>query len=142
MNSVFIESRSRTFSLFFCRVEIEQFGHLKKHTFCAGDAAFPTGVQKRVEWKPSCRENAPDPGTSIFGAILNTDPVGNAQYVIDQVNPLKANPLNGLAAIENTFSGLMSAVDGMKTIAAKYGQASKLQQRKWSSSLSKLVLGS
>lgn len=66
------------------RVEIEQFGHLHKHTFCADDQPFPTGVQKRVDWKPSCPETA-DHGESFLGTILNADPLGNVKYVFDQV---------------------------------------------------------
>ena len=121
-------------SLFLSRVEIEQFGHHHhKHTFCADDAAFPTGVQKQVVWKPSCRDNSPDPGHSILGAVLNADPVGNAQFVFDQVNPLKANPLNGLAAIENTFSGLQSTmhrgINGMAKTVRRYSDVDKLLTR-------------
>ena len=35
------------------------------------------------------------------------DPVGNAKFVIDQVNPLNSNPLNGLAVIGDTFTDIM-----------------------------------
>ena len=73
----------------FYRVEIEQLGHLHKHTFCGGDQPFPTGVQKRVVWKPSCRQNqVKDPQSTLLGTVLNADPVGNAKYVLDQVSQL------------------------------------------------------
>ena len=64
-------------------------GHSHKHTFCAEDAPFINGKPKRVVWKPNCRENAPDPGKSLLGAVLNADPIGNAKFVIDQVNTLR-----------------------------------------------------
>lgn len=41
------------------------------------------------------------------------DPVGNAKFVIDQVNPLNSNPLNGLAVIGDTFTDIMSAPQTM-----------------------------
>ena len=71
------------------RVEIEEFGHSKKHTFCADDAPFYSGKPRNVIWKPKCRDNRPDPGNSILGALLNADPVGNAKFVFDQVNKSK-----------------------------------------------------
>jgi hypothetical protein len=67
------------------RVEIEPMGHGKTHTFCGDDAAFFSGKPHRVKWKPSCRDNSPDPGKSFLGAFLNADPVGNAKYVFNQV---------------------------------------------------------
>lgn len=93
-----------------CRIDIEQFGHAHKHTFCAEDKPFFPGKPERVVWKPVCRDNAPDPGSTFLGTVLNADPVGNAQFVIDQVNPLKMNPLNGLANIEQAFTGFGSAM--------------------------------
>ena len=95
------------------RVEIAQMGHPKTHTFCAEDQAFLDGQPKRVVWKPECRENAPDPGYSFLGAVLNADPIGNAKFVIEQVNPLTANPLNGLAAIGNSVTGFTTSVQKM-----------------------------
>ena len=100
-------------------MEIEQFGHEKKHIFCADDAAFLSGVPQTVIWKPSCRDNAPDPGHSFLGTVLNADPVGNAQYVIDQVNPLNSNPLNGLAAIGSTFSGIRTTVQQVNSMSIR-----------------------
>ena len=38
---------------------------------------------------------------------------GNAKFVIDQVNPLNSNPLNGLAVIGDTFTDIMSAPQTM-----------------------------
>ena len=58
------------------RVEVEQFGHGKRHTFCADDKAFAPGLPKRVIWKPTCRQNAPDPGATFLGTVLNADPLG------------------------------------------------------------------
>ena len=71
------------------------------------------GKPHNVIWKPQCRDNAPDPGHSFLGMVLNADPLGNAKYVIEQVNPLMANPLNGLAAISNTVSGFTRSVQHM-----------------------------
>ena len=72
--------------VFVNRIEIEIIGHGHKHTFCAEDTPFVNGKPKRVVWKPNCRENAPDPGKSLLGVVLNADPIGNAKYVIDQVS--------------------------------------------------------
>ena len=67
---------------------------------------FLSGKPQNVIWKPNCRKNNAKPRTTSFlGAVLNSDPVGNAKYVINQVNPLNSNPLNGLAIIGNTFKG-------------------------------------
>lgn len=68
---------------------------------------------KRVIWRPTCRENAPDPGSSFLGSLLNADPIGNAQQAIDFVNPLNMNPLNGLASITSVFSGFRATVQNM-----------------------------
>ena len=95
------------------RVEIAQLGHPKTHTFCAEDQAFLNGKPKRVVWKPECRQNAPDPGYSFLGAVLNADPIGNAKFVINKVNPLTANPLNGLAVIGNSVTEFTSSVQKM-----------------------------
>ena len=100
--------------MFVNRVEIETLGHGKKHTFCAQDEPFEDGQPKRVEWKPNCRENAPDPGHSFLGMVLNADPIGNAKFVINQVNPLTANPLNGLGFIGNSVSSFTNSVQQMR----------------------------
>lgn len=105
-----LRSESR---MFVNRVEIEEFGHKKKHTFCAQDMPFLPKKPKRVIWRPTCRENAPDPGSSFLGSLLNADPIGNAQQAIDFVNPLNMNPLNGLASITSVFSGFRATVQNM-----------------------------
>ena len=46
---------------------------------------------------------------TLLGTLLNADPVGNTKFVIDQVNPLATNPLNGLGVISDTFNELMIA---------------------------------
>ena len=98
---------------FIYRVDIAQMGHPKTHTFCAEDKPFYSGKPRRVVWKPECRENSPDPGNSFLGAVLNADPIGNAKFVINKVNPLTANPLNGLAVIGNSVTGFTSSVQKM-----------------------------
>ena len=55
-------------------------------------------------------------GASLIGTVLNADPVGNAKFVINQVNPLNSNPLNGLAVIGDTFNDIMSAPQTMKNL--------------------------
>ena len=120
LNPLTWRTRSKS-TLYINRVEIEQFGHGKKHIFCASDEPFPTGEIKHVVWKPSCRENAPDPGSSLLSTVLNADPVGDAQFVIDQVNPLNSNPLNGLAAIENTFNGFTNAMETARDTLQRRG---------------------
>eukprot|EP00095_Tigriopus_kingsejongensis_P009684 maker-scaffold84_size396325-snap-gene-1.19 protein:Tk09684 transcript:maker-scaffold84_size396325-snap-gene-1.19-mRNA-1 annotation:"hypothetical protein DAPPUDRAFT_51580" len=104
------------------RIEIEQFGHKSKHTFCAQDEPFHPNKPKRVIWRPTCRENAPDPGSSFLGSLLNVDPIGNAQFVFAQVNPLNMNPLNGLATIEQAFTGFGSSVTSTSASMRRLGQ--------------------
>lgn len=84
------------FIIFPSRVEIEQYGHAKKHTFCADDAAFYSGKPQNVIWKPKCRDNQRDPGNSLLGALLNADPVGNAKFVFDQVSNKNKNQFSFL----------------------------------------------
>ena len=75
-----------TYLNLFSRVEIEQFGHGKRHTFCAQDRPFYSSEPQRVQWMPNCRDNErPDQGATFLGTVLNSDPVGNAKYVFDQV---------------------------------------------------------
>lgn len=102
--------------MFVNRVEISAMksGHTKKHTFCADDAPFASGQAQNVVWKPTCRDNAPDPGNSLLGVVLNADPIGNAKFVINKVNPLvAANPLTGLAVIGNSVTGFTASVQHM-----------------------------
>ena len=105
--------------MFVNRIDIEHFGHKHKHTFCAQDRPFYPGVPQRVIWRPTCRDNAPDPGSSLFGALLNADPIGNAQFVFDSVNPLNMNPLNGLANIGSVFTSLSSTMSSMSNTVAR-----------------------
>ena len=88
-------------------------GDPKKHVFCADDMPFLTGTPRRVKWQPSCRMNSPDPGNSFLGAVLNSDPVGNTRYILNQVNPLTSNPLNGLEMVGNTLTSFTSSVNTM-----------------------------
>ncbi len=73
--------------LFFkTRIEIEQFGEGRRQTFCALDRPFHPGRPRRVHFMPGCRDNKQkDPGATFLGAVLNSDPVGNAEYILNQV---------------------------------------------------------
>lgn len=95
--------------LFHFRVIIESPGDGHKHTFCAEDLPFFNGKPRNVIWKPNCRNNVQESQATLLGTLLNADPVGNTKFVIDQVNPLATNPLNGLGVISDTFNELMNA---------------------------------
>ena len=70
-------------------------------------------MPQNVVWKPKCRENGPDPGATLLATVLNADPLGDAEFLLDQVNPLGMNPLNGLANIRDAFMGLSETMTSM-----------------------------
>ena len=97
--------------MFVNRVEIEEFHSRTKHTFCAEDRPFVSGIPQRVIWRPNCRKNSKAFGPGFIGTVLNADPIGGTLAVLNFVNPLQGNPLNGLKAIENTYIGLRGGIE-------------------------------
>ena len=47
------------------------------------------------------------------------EPVFNQLFVLFQVNPLTANPLNGLAYVGNTVSGFTTSINQMSEMVAR-----------------------
>ena len=107
--------------MFVNRIEIEEFDTRTKHTFCAEDRPFVSGVPQRVIWRPNCRKNGKDFGPGLIGTVLNVDPIGGTLAVLDFVNPLQGNPLNGLEAIENTFKDLRGGIKKATDIVRRMG---------------------
>ncbi|XP_069955111.1 pancreatic triacylglycerol lipase-like [Cherax quadricarinatus] len=68
------------------RVHIDSIEMQKRYEFCGLDAAFQSGTQRKLEWQAVCPQQAPPPGASLLGTIINFDVEDTIYNNIDAVN--------------------------------------------------------
>ncbi|XP_069156080.1 pancreatic triacylglycerol lipase isoform X2 [Procambarus clarkii] len=68
------------------RIHIDSIEMQERYEFCGLDMPFRSGTRRQLEWQAACPEQAPSPGASFLGTLINFDVEDTIYSNIDAVN--------------------------------------------------------
>lgn len=117
-------------SVYVNRIHIDSIEMQQRHEFCGMDKPFFSGTKRKLDSKESCPEQAPPPGTSLLGAIINFDVGDTINNNIDAVNSGLNSLGNGQLINNLASSANQAARELMDGARRRIGQESLKWRRK------------
>ncbi|KAK3855350.1 hypothetical protein Pcinc_038251 [Petrolisthes cinctipes] len=120
------------------RIHINSIEMQERYEFCGMDQAFQSGWVRHLEWQPVCPQQAPPPGASFLGTIINFDVEDTITNNIDAVNSGLNSLGNGQLINNLASSANQAARELMEDAKRRVGGVSWPNRRLWSLTKSKL----
>ncbi|XP_042218331.1 uncharacterized protein LOC121863643, partial [Homarus americanus] len=116
------------------RIHIDSIEMQERYEFCGLDMPFHSGTQRQLEWQAGCPEQAPPPGASFLGTIINFDVEDTISNNIDAVNS-GLNSLGNGQFINNLASSANQATrelmeDARRRMGTRFSKTSSISEER------------